>query len=455
MRILLISLNRLQFPYPVHPIGLDYVAGALTPAHVVQILDLCPLGEAEVGNAIATAVREFAPGAVGLSIRNVDNLDATDLRAFLGEMHAAVAHVRAATAAPIVLGGAGFTLFPAELMDALGADHGVVGEGERARALFDALDSGSPVEGLPGVVRRGGGTPAPQRRGNCGAPRRAPPSENPSLQFYLQRGGILGLQTQRGCAFRCIYCTYPRIEGGRPRHFEPDAVAREARQLEEAGASFLFLTDSVFNGDPGHSLAVAAAFRRVRLRIPWGAFFAPVPMPDDFYGSMARAGCTHAEFGTESLSDSMLPRLGKTFLRANVLSAHAAAQRAGLHVAHFLLLGGPDETAATVDETLEGCERLEGAALFFMCGMRVYPGTGLERLTRTAGQVTPGQSLLCPVFYEPPALPLREVAALVQHRAGGHPSWIVGAGAERAAAILTRLYQRGHKGPLWERLAAA
>ncbi len=72
MRVLLVSANRMRHPYPVHPIGLDYVAAALEPAHQVRILDLCPLEEGEVGPALAAAVREHAPGAVGLSLRNVE-----------------------------------------------------------------------------------------------------------------------------------------------------------------------------------------------------------------------------------------------------------------------------------------------------------------------------------------------------------------------------------------------
>jgi hypothetical protein len=87
--------------------------------------------------------------------------------------------------------------------------------------------------------------------------------------------------------------------------------------------------------------------------------------------------------------------------------------------------------------------------------MRICPGTGLERLARASGQLSPGQSLLAPVFYEPPGLPLAAIAERVLRQANGRTSWIVGAGSERTAALLTRLYQRGYKGPLWERLADA
>jgi radical SAM superfamily enzyme YgiQ (UPF0313 family) len=444
----------MRYPYPVHPIGLDYVAGALAPAHEVRVLDLCPLEESEVAHALDAAVGEFTPGAVGLSIRNVDTLDAPETQSFLQDARAVVDRLRATSGASVVLGGAGFTLFPGEMLQALGADYGVVGEGERARALFDALAAGAVPDGLPGVVRRGQPAPAPRplAPGQHGA--RASPAGNPALGWYLARGGILGLQTQRGCALRCLYCTYPTIEGGEVRAFDPAAVAAEGRMLEELGARFLFLTDSVFNSTPAHALTLAAAFRRAGLRVPWGAYFAPSTPPPGFYAAMREAGCTHVEFGTESMCDAMLPRLHKPFGKADVLRAHAAARAAGIHVAHFMAMGGPGETAATVAETLDGCEALGGATLFFFCGMRIYPGTGLERVARAAGQLAPGQSLLEPVYYRPPELSLDALAMQVRERAEGHPGWMVGSGAAQAGAAVERLHARGYAGPLWELLAS-
>jgi hypothetical protein len=455
VRVLLVSLNRLRFPYPVYPIGLDYVAGAISPAHPSRILDLCPVDEAEIGCTLDAAIRDFAPGAVGVSIRNVDNLEATSLRAFVKDMRSVVDRIRSATSAPVVLGGAGFTIYPTELLAALGADYGVVGEGERARALLDALEAGRGVGALPGVAVAGSPAPPAAPLGPGLAPRRAPVADNPALGFYLARGGIVGIQTQRGCSLRCLYCTYPGIEGRSRRGFSPEAVAREAKQLEAAGARYLFLTDSVFNADPDHCLAVADQFRRFRLGIPWGAFFAPLSPPDGFYARMADAGCTHVEFGTESLSDVMLPRIGKSFLFDAVVDAHGSARSAGLHVAHFMILGGPGETLPTLNDTLDRCDQLAGSAIFFFCGMRICPGTGLEQLARASGQLGPGESLLEPVFYEPPDLRLETIADRVRERAAGRASWIVGAGADRAAALLTRLHERGHTGPLWERLVKA
>lgn len=454
MRVLLVSVNRVRTPYPVHPIGLDYLAGALAPAHEVQILDLCPLAEGEVERAILSAIKEHGPEAVGLSLRNIDSLEANAATGFLPGAKRVAEIVRSATDAPLILGGPGFTIFPAELVRSLGADFGVVGEGERARALVDALEAKADPLGLPGVLCPGHPPPAPVPLQPGEEGRRAPPGNNPALGFYLAHGGMLGIQTQRGCRLRCVYCTYPQIEGRVLRTFDAEAVLSEARALEEAGARYLVLTDSVFNNSPAHALAVAAAFRRGGIRLPWGGFFAPSAPPDGFYEALREAGCTHAEFGTESLSDAVLPRIKKPFRRADVFRAHAAARAAGIHVAHFFALGGPGETAATAEETLDGCEELAGAALFFFCGMRIYPRTDLFSVAVAEGQIRREEDLLEPVFYRPDGLDLGDLVRAVRRRGEGRRGWVVGTGGE-FSGIVSRLHARGRSGPLWELIADA
>ncbi len=39
-KVLLISANMMKKPYPVYPLGLDYVAGALNSRYETKILDM-------------------------------------------------------------------------------------------------------------------------------------------------------------------------------------------------------------------------------------------------------------------------------------------------------------------------------------------------------------------------------------------------------------------------------
>jgi radical SAM superfamily enzyme YgiQ (UPF0313 family) len=447
MKLLLLSANTTQYPYPVYPLGLDFIVGALAPRHEVRIVDMNVVGGLD---PLEVAIRDFDPDVIGLSIRNIDNVDTLATKSFVQGHQRIIQAIRGCSKAPVVIGGSGFSIFPGELMALLDADFGVVGEGEFLGPLLDALEKGAVVADLPGIIGRGEGVRSAVPW--TGAVRRQFRPVDAQLRFYLERGGILNLQTKRGCPYHCIYCTYPHIEGRRLRLNSPDEVAGEARELQEMGARYLFIADSVFNADYGHSLAVAQAFRRQGLSIPWGAFFAPTRPPDGYYNALAEAGLTHVEFGTETFCNGQLKRYGKPFDMEDVLLAQRSARQAGVHIAHYLLLGGPGEDAQTLDETLNHMEIIEKAVFFVFCGIRVYPHTRLYDIARQEGQIAPEQDLLAPVFYRSKGIGTEEIIARIEKRARGRRNWVYGDGSEKNERVVVRLHGRGHAGPLWELL---
>jgi radical SAM superfamily enzyme YgiQ (UPF0313 family) len=447
MKVLLVSANTLREPYPVYPLGLDYVAGAIAQNHQVQIVDMNSLGGYD---SLAAVIKEFSPDVIGLSLRNIDNTDTTDPLGFIGQYRTIVDVIRKHSDARLILGGSGFTIFPTETMQALDADYGIIGEGERLALLLNAIESRKDAGMLPGVVTLGTHKSLPQPWEGKTIRRINP---NPaSLQFYLQNGGMLNLQTKRGCHFKCVYCTYPHIEGQHLRLMDPAETAAAALKLQASGAKYFFITDSVFNADSSHSLAVARAFKKNGVSIPWGAFFAPLTQPEDYFRILADAGLTHVEFGTDSLSNSVLASYRKPFRDQQIFKIHQAASNAGLYVAHYFLLGGPGENPQTLKETLSGIESLEKSALFFFCGMRIYPGTELYDIAVDQGQIEKGVSILEPVFYRSPLIDSDEIVRQVRQAAGKRINWVIGAGGQDTAKIITRLYQHGHCGPMWEYL---
>ena len=447
MRILLVSPNTLTVPYPVYPLGLDYVAGAIGLKHEVRIADMNVTGQVE----LAELLRVYAPEIIGISCRNIDNTEAGDPLAFVGGYRQFVQWLRQYSDAVLVCGGSGFTIMPAQVFAALDVDYGIVGEGERFALLADALASGANPGDIPGVMTSAdrGEAPLPWQ----GEPARLFRQDAGHIRFYLEQGGMLNLQSKRGCSFSCIYCPYPHIEGSTQRLVPPPEVARTALALQEAGARFLFITDSAFNSDIRHSLEVAGAFREAELKIPWGAFIAPVRLPPEYFRVMAGAGCSHVEFGTESLSGAMLRRYRKPFRETDVLAAHHQAREAGIHVAHYFLLGGPGESAATISETLDRIEQLDRAVLFFFIGIRIYPNTALYDIALGEGKIVQEQNLLQPVYYKPDDIALDAIESMVRQRAGGRINWIIGSGGSGSAAVVKRMHGRGYAGPLWEYLA--
>ena len=446
MKILLISANTVTEPYPVYPLALDYVAGAIADNHEVRIADI----HTHNGERLADEIRQFSPDIIGISLRNVDTTDTTNPKGFIGSYRTLTETIQKHSDAVIILGGSGLTIFPNEMMKALDADYGIMGEGERITRLIDAIENHQDVSGIPGIITRDASSPMPTpweknivRKFNQKAD---------YLAYYLQNGGMLNLQTKRGCHFNCIYCTYPHIEGRQLRLVDPAAVAETARRLESAGAKYLYMTDAVFNSDSVHNIAVARALKKAGVTIPWGAFFAPLNPPADYYKILADSGLTHVEFGTESLSDRVLRSYQKPFKVSHVMAAHRAAVDAGLYVAHYLLLGGPAENRESLDKTLQNIDKLDRTVIILFCGVRIYPYTPLYRIAVKEGQISDADSLLEPVFYRAAGIGPDEIIGRVAKLAQSRPNWVVGAGNPNTAKGISKLYQHGYTGPLWERL---
>ncbi len=451
MRVLLVSANTFTNPYPVYPLGLDYVAASISERHEVEIADMNCLGEKK---RLGRVIKNFSPDIVGISLRNIDNTDFTDVKEFIDHYKELTDFIKKSSGAKIVLGGSGFTIFPHELMEALGGDFGIIGEGERLCLLLDTLKN-SEVCGIhiPGVITKNSRKnmthfPKPwqglfKRNFNPGFSH---------INFYIKKGGMLNLQTKRGCPMKCIYCTYPHIEGKKLRYADPDDAAAYALSLEKAGAKYLFITDASFNSDYNHSMAVAKAFGKKGLSIPWGAFFTPTNPPPDYYEKLKEWGLTHVEFGTDSMSDPVLKAYGKPFSVKDVFKSHELAVKAGLFVAHYFIFGGPGENYKLMGESLSNIDKLDRTVLFFFCGMRIYPHTRLYDIALGRNPALKSQSLLKPVFYKPDGIKEDEIAGMIKEKAKGRINWIIGSGGPEIQMIINKMYEKGFSGPLWEYL---
>jgi radical SAM superfamily enzyme YgiQ (UPF0313 family) len=447
MKVLLISSNTLTEPYPIYPIGLDYVINAISPPHLVKAIDL---NEIKGGSALISILADYIPDIIGISIRNVDNADGTSVKTFIGEMASLIRLIRQNSKGLIILGGSGFTIFPSEIMNYLDADFSIIGEGEKLAYLLKALEHNEPIPNIHGIVTRRGPIIFPKPLSEI--PCRYTIPHHTYTSFYLKRGGMLNIQTKRGCPFQCVYCVYPHIEGKRFRFMQPDDVARTAKMLQDAGAKYLYITDSTFNGSYTHSMNVARAIKKAGVSIPWGGFFTPTNPPPDYYQILANAGLTHVEFGTEALDNSVLKAHKKPFLREDVFASHGMAIAAGIHVAHYLMLGGPGETEDTLNETLSSTDQLKKSVFFVFTGVRIYPKTALYELALKEGQIDLHTNLLEPTFYWSRALNREIATQIIKDRVDNRINWILGSGSPQMFKVVARLHKRGYVGPLWEHL---
>jgi len=454
VRILLVSVNRASAPYAVAPLGISYIAGAArADGHDVALLDLC--FSHDVAADIARAVRRSPPDLIGVSIRNVDNLTYPATVSYLDEIRAAVATLRTQSRAPMVLGGPGFSIFPERMLSLLGVEFGVIGDGEETLCLLARhLAGGGEVPDLPNLVRQGGDARRITRRPAPFAGNGRPARDLLGNPRYLALGGMANLQTKRGCPFRCVYCTYPHIDGESLRLRPPaDVVEELASMVEESGLDEVFFVDDIFTWPPDHALGICEEIERRKLRVEWTCFATPLGMTPNLARAMKRAGCRGVEFGTDTASPRLLRALGKPFPQDQIGAATRACREADLPDAHYLIFGGPAETVDTMAETFAFFDALAPRAVLAFLGIRIYPHTPLHEMAVSDGVVGASDDLLAPRFYISPQVGAEALRAAVGLHAADRPNWVVpGLGVRSDPALLSALRRMGCRGPLWDRL---
>ena len=420
--VLLINTNRMT--PPIAPLGIEYVAGAVSNAgHEVEILDLCLADDPQA--ALRERLAAGSPRLVGLSFRNVDDCFWPSCRSFLGDLKDLVERIRTLHDGPVVLGGVGYSVFAKRILEHCGADFGIHGDGEGAlNALLDELAGRRKFERVDGLVWRDAGeiranppnwpTPLTLPTGRAFLDNRA----------YFQRGGQAGLETKRGCDQPCVYCADPLAKGPTVRLRDPAEVAAEAEALLSQGVDVLHLCDAEFNIPVAHARAVCEEFVRRRLggRMRWYAYLAVTPFDAELAAAMARAGCVGINFTGDSGCRKMLRAYRKRHRPQDIATAIALCKEHGITVMIDLLLGGPGETPQTAAESIAFLKQAEPDCVGAPLGLRVYPGTPVARLLAEQGpmEANPGivrrydgpVDLLQPTFYVSPQLGSRPAALI-------------------------------------------
>ncbi len=441
MKILLISANVTLSPYPIYPLGVSMIAGALHKAgHEVQQLDFLQQNTSLA--AIAGEVRKFNPDLVGISVRNIDNVNLMNEQYYIQNVKNIVNTVREESSVKVILGGAGFSLIPDLILKETGADYGIIGEGEVLVVQF----ANNAAKGI-----------YPTERLIASAPRLSGQEINSALydegllEFYLHSGNIASIQTKRGCTHKCVYCSYPILEGAHLRRREPRAVVDDIELLRDKfKTKYIFFVDSVFNDDEGAYLEVIDEMLRRNVSLPWTGFFKPGGLTDEVVERMKKTGFVAAEVGADAACDTTLTRMGKSFTFSDIVLCNDLFARHGISTSHFFMFGGPGETQETVQEGIRNILGLQKCVAFIFMGIRILPDTPLARLAIKENMIAPDDGLLHPVYYLSPAVDkkwLEETltTAFAEVRHCVFPP-------DAMDNSLQILHKLGYTGPMWDLL---
>lgn len=434
MRVLMINANRFKQPWPVIPFGLCCVAAAIENAgHEVHILDLC--FSKNCARDISNGVSKLQPDLIGVSIRNIDNSAGYNTLFLLEQVkNEIIVPLKKAFSGPIVIGGPSVGINGAEMLSFLDLEFAIRGDGEAAMVEFvNRLEKKFPLNGLGGLVRRKGNKIVednlPLLVTDLNLLPLARPHRYIDLRPYRRFDSPLQIQTKRGCALNCSYCTYNRIEGSRYRLRNPQLVADEIECLvKETGINHIEFTDSTFNIPIEHTKSVLGAVAAKGLDLNLRTMgLNPEAVDEELADLMKKVGFRDVDLGAEAGCDAMLKSLGKNFCKKDILRAGKILHERGIPITWYLLVGAPGETEQTLMETFETINNAASKwdLINVGVGIRVYNGSPIAKHMLHKNPLCTTDNFLHPVHYSPEALSLEAVKALTKRTALRYPNYFM------------------------------
>lgn len=281
-----------------------------------------------------------------------------------------------------VAGGVHVTALPEKtLREFPEFDFGVVGEGEET--LHDLIvnsENRSDLSQIPGLCFL-----AESGKYVYGG-ERAKIADQDSIAFpawdMFRPAKEYHIQSSRGCPYACDFCMNPNGRTVRPR--SPKNVLDEIGWLIEAmNPESIFFGDEIFSVLRDRTLEICKGFvaRGFHKKLTWWGQTHIRTIDLELAQSMKDAGCRLVGLGIESGDEETLKLMGKGLNLNRIFEAVKIMKQVGLPFQTFFILGQPNETRATVMNTIDLAVKINPTLPIF--GIMVpYPGTEIAEMAR-------------------------------------------------------------------------
>lgn len=396
----------------VAPLAFDYLGQFLIKnGYDIDLLDLAL--EKSPKKAIQVYFSKNNVLAIGATIRNVDDSYFASQDFFIPRIKKMIDWIKKETDAPIVLGGVGFSSMPESILKYLEVNLGIRGDGEEALLLLlNKIIKGDDYSQIPGLIivkndRVISNSIQPVDLQKISLSQR----NIINNKRYFEEGGMVGIETKRGCSKNCIYCFDVLAKGRKMRLRPAQDIVNEIKSLLNQGVNYFHLCDSEFNLPSSHALEICQEIIRRNLgdKINWYAYCSPVPFSDNLAKLMKKAGMVGVDFGVDHGNNSMLKTLGRDFNKEDLINTANICHRYKIIFMYDLLMGGPGENKKTVKETIELMKRINPSRVGVSVGIRIFPKTKLSQIVQLEGMndhnknlygiIKENQNFFFPVFY--------------------------------------------------------
>ncbi len=342
MKILLVSVNTLNYPFYTYPIGMSVVANILqSDGHSVKQFDFLANGMSF--ESFAKQLDLFKPDIVGISIRNADPDSIENAKK--------ITSISKEKKYTVIAGGTALGCYN-DLIQKTGADFGFIGPAESNLINFiNNFKKGI----LPDT-----------KLINFGSYKKVhgPLYDANILNFYAQKEYAVSINTKRGCKYNCFYCVYPYLDGKICRYREIDDIIEDFKLLEKYNVKNLFFSDSIVNDDNIFFIKLLKKMTENKININWSGYLRPEHLNDEVVYLLKKSGLTTPILSIDASTDQTLLGMQKGFTWQDVINVdnlfvkHKISCDPKISSRASFIFGGPMETKETVLEGIQNIKNL-------------------------------------------------------------------------------------------------
>lgn len=164
--------------------------------------------------------------------------------------------------------------------------------------------------------------------------------------------------TDYGCPYECTFCIMNAI-GYKARTV--DNVMEELRLLKQLGKKEIYFDDQTFGVSKERTLDLCARMKQERFKFGWVCFMRVDLITEELLSAMKAAGCHTIMMGVESASTRLREKYRKGISKQQIEEAFRLCRSMKIRTVATFLLGLPEETEETAEETIDyaiklGCD---------------------------------------------------------------------------------------------------